>query len=96
MISRIHTSVQKILHEEGGQINRHEPPKYDVALGALWAAVTGKLSVTGLHCMGGTVLLLTQVGNSHQETPLEKRGVVPFQAHSSPCLGGGGGAASRG
>lgn len=83
MIFHIHTSVQKILHEEGGQINRHEPPKYDVALEALWVAVTGKLSVRDLHHMGQMALPLAQVGNSHQETSLEERGVVPFQAHGS-------------
>lgn len=86
MIFHIHTSVQKILHEEGRQVNRHEPPKLDVALEALWAAVTGQYvgcarsAGVPLHHM---VLPLTQVGNSHQETSLENRGVVPFQAHSS-------------
>lgn len=86
MIFHIHTSVQKILHEEGRQVNRHEPPKLDVALEALWAAVTGQYvgcarsAGVPLHRM---VLPLTQVGNSHQETSLENRGVVPFQAHSS-------------
>lgn len=86
MIFHIHTSVQKILHEEGRQVNRHEPPKLDVALEALWTAVTGQYvgcarsAGAPLHRM---VLPLTQVGNSHQETSLENRGVVPFQAHSS-------------
>lgn len=86
MIFHIHTSVQKILHEEGRQVNRHEPPKLDVALEALWAAVTGQY--VGCARSAGAplyrmVLPLTQVGNSHQETSLENRGVVPFQAHSS-------------
>lgn len=89
VIFHILTSVQKILHEEGRQVNRHEPPKLDVALEALWAAVTGQYvgcvrsAGAPLHRMGQMALPLTQVGNSHQETSLENRGVVPFQAHSS-------------